>query len=694
MAGIPLNWSPCTGCTCPNHHITSYDFSPDRYILKDPNLARLAGSNDQPLEGEVITLQAMIASYKADIRDIDTEASRLVQFIAEMRGRISLVEQKVDALCQERQSISDAIIEREKILNPVRRLPAEILVRIFHSTIDFPVSRSYNVDDHQWHFHPGENTLWEIEKVCREWKTVALSFPELWSSINIVINDDNFGDHSHGNAYIRWLGRQLDRSKNYPLALSVWNDDDDSTFTKLPPALTAILYSFSTHVECLHLYLTSKIFSAMPLLHLSLPSLKSVCLFPTDIQVMDGYENLDLFLCPVLRRLHIVEVQRVSHCFRLPWMQITHFRSEYGDLLHASQPVLHDMRKLTHIEECHLVLEAESSEGENDLPVKQVADRLKLPALEKLQIARFPNDRPRESDETFTAVCGLLERSRSPHITTLHFDHGCTLEEDLLQILRTCLTLEDVRLTDVDEGAITDEILLQLTLRVDGTTPLVPRLHTLHISGPMTFNMQTFVDMVESRWTLAHAQSPPVQRLDEVNLCRFLETEDEPDEDEVERITILSALDVEAAATKLSITTVDVDVRVTLPIVTPLLIDDMTLISQVLPTLSPSTLLPVQSPSTVNLDPSPPAPSLPNLVLDQGPPSTSTRGLPKSQGLQVWKDHLAARVREKDLAEKGKTWDPKGSDQSNYESLRLHLPTKGESVAAHQERMAANEGSL
>ncbi len=53
----------------------------------------------------------------------------------------------------------------------------------------------------------------------------------------------------------------------------------------------------------------------------------------------------------------------------------------------------------------------------------------------------------------------------------------------------------------------------------------------------MSFNVQVFVDMVESRWTLAHAQSPPVRRLGEVNLCRFLDTEnsDEPDEDEVER---------------------------------------------------------------------------------------------------------------------------------------------------------------
>ena len=91
-----------------------------------------------------------------------------------------------------------------------------------------------------------------------------------------------------------------------------------------------------------------------------------------------------------------------------------------------------------------------------------------------------------------------------------------------------------------------DQMHRLLTLGVNETTPLLPHLHALRVSGTISFDIQIFVDMVESRWTLAHTQSPPVQRLDEVHLCRFLHTEnfDEPDEDEVDRITVLSALDV------------------------------------------------------------------------------------------------------------------------------------------------------
>ncbi len=539
-------------------------------------MARLAGSNDRPLDGEVVTLQAMIASYEADIHDIDVEESRLAQFIVDMKDCISRAEQTVDALRQERQSVSDAIIERKQILNPVRRLPAEILARIFRLTTTFPIPRSHSEGETEgWDTHPPKSMLRTIEGVCRQWNTVVVSFPELWSSINIIITDDNFGDTARATAYGRWLGMQLDRSRNYLLSLSIWNDNDRSSFIKLPSAIATILFSFSTRVKCLHLYLPAQIISNIPSLHLTLPSLSELCIFPTNIGDVALHQGLDLFRCPNLRFMHFVDVVAPLFYFQLPWTQITTFTSDsalYSE--HASGPdpqtSLLVMQKLTQLEECHLRLELGNFEGdwtgeplpvvcsglrvlalsswgfEEHLPLKEFVDDLVTPALTQLQVVCCRNYRRRESEETFTAIRGLLERSGPPRITTFHFDHGCVLKEDLLQVLNTCPTLEDIRLTDIDDGAISGETLLQLTLRVDGTTPLVPCLHTLHISGAMSFNVQVFVDMVESRWTLAHAQSPPVRRLGEVNLCRFLDTEnsDEPDEDEVERITVLSALDV------------------------------------------------------------------------------------------------------------------------------------------------------
>lgn len=97
------------------------------------------------MESQVAPICGMISSYETKIQDMDTEKSRLAQFISDMKNRISLAQQKVDTLCQERQRISDAKIKWKQLLHPIRQFPAEILLRIFRSTIDFPHFVPYEV---------------------------------------------------------------------------------------------------------------------------------------------------------------------------------------------------------------------------------------------------------------------------------------------------------------------------------------------------------------------------------------------------------------------------------------------------------------------------------------------------------------------------------------------------------------------
>ncbi len=150
------------GFTCLNHYPPSQVFPSVRRTLDDPNLARLMCSNEEPIEGEVHTLRVMIASYEAEILDINTAEPRLAQFIFHMKNCISLARRELDALRQEIKHIHEAIIERRRLLHPIRRLPTEIPLRIFRSTIEFPMSRSITMWNDQWDFHPTENALWSI----------------------------------------------------------------------------------------------------------------------------------------------------------------------------------------------------------------------------------------------------------------------------------------------------------------------------------------------------------------------------------------------------------------------------------------------------------------------------------------------------------------------------------------------------
>ncbi|SJL10995.1 uncharacterized protein ARMOST_14393 [Armillaria ostoyae] len=76
------------------------------------------------------------------------------------------------------------------------------------------------------------------------------------------------------------------------------------------------------------------------------------------------------------------------------------------------------------------------------------------------------------------------------------------------------------------------------------------------------------------------------------------------------------------------------------------------------------------------------------------PPSSSSRGLSRGQGSAVWSARLAARAKEKEVREKGKERDLRGTDASNYASLGLGIHVKGESAGAFRDRTINNESTI
>ncbi|PBK94114.1 hypothetical protein ARMGADRAFT_1079594 [Armillaria gallica] len=95
--------------------------------------------------------------------------------------------------------------------------------------------------------------------------------------------------------------------------------------------------------------------------------------------------------------------------------------------------------------------------------------------------------------------------------------------------------------------------------------------------------------------------------------------------------------------------------------------------------------------------PPPPAPAeLGTVVTDPvaAPPLSSSRGLSRGQGSAVWSTHLAARAKEKEICDKGKERDVRGTDASNYASLGLGIHIKGESAGAFRDRTVNNKSTV
>ncbi|KAG7442592.1 uncharacterized protein BT62DRAFT_1079192 [Guyanagaster necrorhizus] len=555
-------WTSCSGCPCPNHHLPFCTFTVEPALSNDPEWMHLTCSNNPPSQHEETVLSGIISAYDQQIKNIDMEKSNLKAFSLSLNAQIVAVFQRIDALRQERARVTEALRQRKNLLSPVRRLPPEILNHIFLDTIDFPVPRTQNIQTVEqevaidlspnWKFKSTESSLWSITRVSTQWRSASLSSPRLWSYVNILITDSNFANYS----YIRQLGLQLDRSAKYPLSISICHIAEESVAEALPPPLVTILFSFSTCIRELHLYLPSYLFRQMTLMHLSLLSLEDLILLCTDGLSPTEFTNLCLLsFAPKLRSLEVVDIIDSQERFELPWHQLKTYRSD-----HAYQPIypfrhigprahhhLNALRKLPQVEECVLRLGDRSREDDfgdqvyplicpqlcmldllswnldvntDDSAFRQVADRLILPALSALKVSCSQRD-DYEAQGFFSSICQLLRRSQS-QITVLHFDHGRVLTEELLRLFRSAPTLEDLRLTQCQIGSagVTTEVMKTLTVNHASSEDLVlPRLCTLYIPGG-SFRVSDVVRMVQSR--RSSDNSCRVVRLQTLRVCGYL----------------------------------------------------------------------------------------------------------------------------------------------------------------------------
>ncbi|KAK0475470.1 hypothetical protein IW261DRAFT_1368572 [Armillaria novae-zelandiae] len=526
-------WAACTGCTCPNHHLPSYSFSPIPRISDNPDWTRLTHTNDLPLPSQENTLSAIISSHKQYLHRLDLEKSCLHSLLLDLKKQLK---EKINILDQERRHVSEAIHECQGIISPVRRLPPELLCQIFLGTIERAQATVDMYAQLQVIKSVGYSPL-SISSVSMKWRSIALSFPQLWSSINILlrVRDDGSIDDLSSKPYRLYF----DRSQGYPLSISIY-DFTATMMVDLPAYLTTVLSSSSMRIQELALHLSGYLFAEISSMQLSLPVLETLTLHSTVGEDLDEYDTICLFAStPSLTSLKFIDVVAPYFNFELPWSQVKRYRSIHCDdsVQDIARPHWHlkALRELQQVEECILRLGEPSLEsqfegdifplvcprlrtlglsspitggGEAHSTFQQIADRLSLPSLTTLKVSCFQKDD--EPSRTFPSICHLLNRSKPP-ITTLQFDNGLILTEDLLNLFRATHTLEDVRI--VTHDVFTSEVLEELT--VDHTPSnsgdvVLPRLRHFVMEGGR-LKQEQFVRMIQSRWNIG--QSSRVERL-------------------------------------------------------------------------------------------------------------------------------------------------------------------------------------
>ncbi|KIY71379.1 hypothetical protein CYLTODRAFT_487296 [Cylindrobasidium torrendii FP15055 ss-10] len=245
--------SPHYGCRCPNHDVPR---PPNEPIEVAPQHRKFASTNEYPtvdIETDIRSSIDCLASSLSTIKHIYSE----IQIVrAALQAQLQELDERQQAWERRERQTREGLTAHRSLVNPVRRLPVEILHLIFSMTLEYneppQSSRSRTDWSNNLKFRPFSNPLWTIELVCRNWRKVVIDHRDLWTYIVVDIIPRNIESHS----YSRRLARHLSRSGSHPLRVCIGHSEAVSAKKPLPDKLFYLFLSSALRITRLDLYLS------------------------------------------------------------------------------------------------------------------------------------------------------------------------------------------------------------------------------------------------------------------------------------------------------------------------------------------------------------------------------------------------------------------------------------------------------
>ncbi|KAK0443248.1 hypothetical protein EV421DRAFT_2019201 [Armillaria borealis] len=163
--------------------------------------------------------------------------------LAELETRIADAQAKLDVLLQERDSLVWNLQRCTDVLNPVRRLPSDVLCEIFaHSMTGPENSYSFVGGTKPRSARISVPCQWKLGRVSMNWRYTALTYPRMWSMIDFTFwpytsRGKTRVDDQLPLGVARLLAMHIYRSANHLLRVRLQGD--------IPEPLLLILISAS-----------------------------------------------------------------------------------------------------------------------------------------------------------------------------------------------------------------------------------------------------------------------------------------------------------------------------------------------------------------------------------------------------------------------------------------------------------------
>ncbi|KAK0468855.1 hypothetical protein IW261DRAFT_1406764 [Armillaria novae-zelandiae] len=449
--------------------------------LPSSRFEELSSCNDSPVDLERTALEAAVRKGEANL-------SSLPQ-------RIAAVRETLDVLLNEQARTVNHITDAKRLLNPVRRLPGDVLIEIFTACLPEHARDSLNTN----------RAPWVLSQVCASWRQTTLSSARLWANVHLKM--DLYANHMES---VFRLGTALDRAAKHPLRVYIQGRKD---FSHHP--VFAMILPTSGRWKSLEVAASLRAFRLFNSISHRLPLLETLAIevyschrsdMQPDSTVVYGFRQ-----APRLRELSVTqqlvsksETPFFSSLFALPLENISelHLISTTADAVSLLQS-----NGAQHLIVCLIV----SDESENrDLPQRienpairqaglqklalvgsavRLLSRFRLPALQTLRLFDFAGP-----------TVPVISHHTAPALTelTIHSDdfiHGRALSS----MLQLTPNLSVMILEIVIKG---DTLFTALGGSRDGVFELVPHLKVFSLEGTrfkFLNHGRVIADMVEAR---------------------------------------------------------------------------------------------------------------------------------------------------------------------------------------------------
>ncbi|KAJ7162945.1 hypothetical protein C8R46DRAFT_331556 [Mycena filopes] len=444
-------------------------------------------------------------------------------------ANIARIESQIRDLECLRDRERGTIAQLRMAIAPVRKMPAELLAKIFHHTRDSnaygnPFSNSRLMEMNK---KAAVKRVQALSHVCAHWRQVAITNPRLWTDV-LRIKLDKTPTEAYCSGLKEWLGR----SAPFPIPIHLEcarNVDARAVFGAL---LTVAHRWRGAHFDLPVLSVLSRIPSD------TLKQLRTLTLRSRD-PIANSAAPVAFSLAPNLREvnLHTRHIARL----RMPWSQLTSltvvasFPQECLDSLLQCQnlvtadlsmpawpdhPDVSELRPITLEKLKELEVTVESEVGS----VAPFFACLALPALNRLTL--YINQELEWAAPEFTQF-----QLRSPNIEALIINRSNLGADNLMSVLRHAPAVSELSL-EACPYAFDETIATALSASHQTGAQLVPHLRHLTIGEDCAFLEDDTLDaLIAARWwtdeQLANFPSPPrVSRWSYISIFKSSDDDD------------------------------------------------------------------------------------------------------------------------------------------------------------------------